>query len=84
MAAVSQTPAVGVAVKSYAPTAEGSNSVGANRTQGLGITLFLAGFTAFSGGLYSGKVLWYILAAVLIGASVWAFRKIKPLEKSEN
>jgi len=30
--------------------------------------------------MYSGKVLWYILAAVLIGASIWAFRKIKPLK----
>ena len=82
--AVTHTPAVGVAAQSYTQTAEGRSLTGANRTQGLGITLFLAGFTAFSGGLYSGKVLWYVLAAALIGASIWAFRKIKPLEKSEN
>jgi hypothetical protein len=82
--AVTQTPAVAVAAKSYAQTAEGKSLTGANRTQGLGIALFLAGFTAFSGGLYSGKVLVYLVAVVLIGASIWAFRKVKPLENSEN
>jgi hypothetical protein len=81
--AVTQTPAA-VAAPSYAHTAEGKSLTGANRTQGLGIALFLVGFTAFSGGLYSGKVLWYLLAAALIGASIWAFRKVKPLENSEN
>jgi hypothetical protein len=82
--AVTHTPAVGVAAQSYAQTIEGRNLMGANRTQGLGITLFLAGFTALSGGLYSGKVLLYLLAVALIGASIWAFRKVKPLENSEN
>ena len=82
--AVTQTPAVAVAAKSYAQTAEGKSLTGANRTQGLGIALFLAGFSALSGGLYSGKVLVYLVAVVLIGASIWAFRKVKPLENSEN
>ncbi len=84
MAAVSRTPAVGVAVQSYAPTAEGRNLMGANRTQGLGITVFLAGFTALAGGMYSGKALLYLVAVALIGVSIWAFRKVKPLEYSGN
>jgi hypothetical protein len=82
MAALSQAPAV--AAQSYAPTVEVGKSVGANRTQGLGITAFLVGFTALTGGLYSGKVLLYLVAVALIGVSIWAFRKIKPLENSGN
>jgi len=82
--AVTHTPAVGVAAQSRAQAVEGRNLMGANRTQGLGIALFLAGFTALSGGLYSGKALLYLLAVALIGASIWAFRKVRPLENSEN
>ena len=82
--AASQTQVVGVAVPSYAQTAEGRNLMGANRTQGLGITAFLVGFTALSGAIYSGKVLLYLVAVALIGVSIWAFRKVKPLENSEN
>jgi hypothetical protein len=82
--AVTHTPAVGLAAQSYAQSAEGKSLTGANRTQGLGVALFLAGFTALSGGLYSGKVLLYLVAVALIGVSIWAFRKAKPLENSEN
>jgi len=94
--AVTQTQAVGIAVQSYAEAAEGRKLMGANRTQGLGITAlanrtqglgitaFLAGFTALSGGMYSGKALLYLVAVALIGVSIWAFRKVKPLENSEN
>ena len=82
--AVTQTQAVGIAVQSYAEAAEGRKLMGANRTQGLGITAFLAGFTALSGGMYSGKALLYLVAVALIGLSIWAFRKVKPLENSEN
>ncbi len=82
--AVTHTQAVGIAVQSYAQTVEGRNLMGANRTQGLGITAFLAGFTALSGGMYSGKALLYLVAVALIGLSIWAFRKVKPLENSEN
>jgi len=28
--------------------------------------------------LYSGKALVYLLAVVLIGVSIWAFRKVRP------
>ncbi len=82
--AVTQTQAVGIAVQSYAEAAEGRKLMAANRTQGLGITAFLAGFTALSGGMYSGKALLYLVAVALIGVSIWAFRKVKPLENSEN
>ncbi len=82
--AVSHTQAVGIAVQSYSQTAEGRNLMGANRTQGLGITAFLVGFTALSGAIYSGKVLLYLVAVALIGVSIWAFRKVKPLENPEN
>ena len=82
--AVTHTPAVRVAAQSYTQTPEGRSLTGANRTQGLGIAAFLAGFTALSGGLYSGKALVYLLAVVLIGVSIWAFRKVRPLENSEN
>ena len=82
--AVTHTQAVGIAVESYAPTAQRRNLMGANRTQGLGITAFLVGFTALSGAIYSGKVLLYLVAVALIGVSIWAFRKVKSLENSGN
>jgi len=44
------------------------------------VTAFLAGFTALSGAIYSGKALLYLVAVALIGVSIWAFRKAKPLE----
>jgi hypothetical protein len=82
--AATHTQAVGIAVQSYAPTAERRNLMGANRTQGLGVTAFLAGFAALSGAIYSGKALLYLVAVALIGVSIWAFRTVKPLENSEN
>lgn len=82
--AATHTQAVGITVQSYTQTAEGRNLMGANRTQGAGITAFLAGFTALSGAVYSGKVLLYLVAVALIGVSIWAFRKVRPLESAEN
>jgi len=58
--------------------------MGANSTQAVGITAFLLGFTAFSGAMYAGSVLLYVVAAALLAASVAAFRKAKPLEHVEN
>ena len=82
--AATHTQAVGIAVQSYTQTTEGRNLMGANRTQGLGITAFLVGFTALSGALYSGKALLYLVAVASIAVSIWAFRKVKPLENPEN
>lgn len=58
--------------------------MGANPTQAVGVTAFLLGFTALSGGLYGGKVIFYVLGIFLLAASVAAFRKAKPLENVEN
>jgi hypothetical protein len=58
--------------------------MGANRTQALGITAFLIGFTALSGGFYSGSVLLYLSALAGFAISVWAFRKCKPWENKES
>ncbi|MGB7848124.1 MAG: hypothetical protein WBL63_21115 [Candidatus Acidiferrum sp.] len=82
--AVSQTQTIRVAAQSLAQAGERRNLMGANRTQGLGITVFLAGFTALSGAIYSGKVLLYLVAVVLLALSVVTFRKCKPLENSEK
>ncbi len=58
--------------------------MGANPTQAVGITAFLLGFTALSGGMYAGKISLYLLAVVLLAGSVAAFRKCKPLEHVES
>jgi hypothetical protein len=80
----SQTQTVGIAVQSYTQAGERRNLMGANRTQALGVTAFLAGFTALSGAFYSGKVLLYILAVALLAVSIGAFRKCKGWENPEN
>jgi hypothetical protein len=82
--ATTHTQAAGIAVQSQTQTAEGRNLMGANRTQGLGVTAFLLGFTALAGGVYSGKVLLYLVGVALMAGSVLAFRKVKPLENPEN
>ena len=82
--AVAHTQAVGITAESYAQTTEGRNLMGANRTQGLGTTAFLAGFTALAGAIYSGKALLYLVAVGLIAVSVWAFRKCKPWENPDS
>lgn len=81
---VSQTQVVGVAVPAYPQAREGRQLVGANRTQALGVTAFLVGFTSLSGAFYSGKIFFYLLAVALVAVSIAAFRKCKPWENSEN
>jgi hypothetical protein len=57
----------------------------ANATQAVGVTTFLLGFTALSGAIYKGgSILLFLVTAVLLGTSVAAFRKCKPLENAEN
>ena len=58
--------------------------MGANPTQAVGITAFLLGFTALSGGMYAGKISLYVVALLLLAGSVAAFRKCKPLENVES
>jgi len=82
--AVSQTQAVAIALQAQSQTSERSSSMGANRTQALGVATFLVGFAALSGGIYSGKILLYLLGIAGIAASVWFFRKCKPWENQES
>lgn len=82
--AVSHTQAVAIALQTQTQTTERSSSMGANRTQALGIAVFLAGFTALSGAIYSGKTLLYLAALAAFSVSVWAFRKCKPWENQES
>ena len=58
--------------------------MGANSTQGLGITVFLTAFTALSSAMYVGKVALYLVAIALIAVSIGILRKCKPWEVSEN
>lgn len=58
--------------------------MGANRSQAVGITAFLLGFTFLAGGMYAGKFIFYLLALVLLAASVAVLLKAKPLEYIEN
>ena len=58
--------------------------MGANSTQAVGITAFLLGFTALSGGMYAGKISLYVVAVLLLAGSVAAFRKFKPLEHVDS
>jgi hypothetical protein len=58
--------------------------MGTNPTQAVGVTAFLLGFTALSGGLYAGKIIFYVLGILFLAASVAAFLKAKPLENAEN
>jgi hypothetical protein len=58
--------------------------MGANPTQALAVTAFLLGFVALSIAVYGGKVLFYLLAVLLVAASVVIFRKCKPYEEMEK
>ena len=58
--------------------------MGANRNQAVGITAFLLGFTFLAGGMYAGKFIFYLLALVLVAASVAVLLKAKPLEHIES
>jgi len=58
--------------------------MGANRSQATGVTAFLLGFTFLAGGMYAGKFIFYLLALVLLAASVAVLLKAKPLEHIES
>ena len=58
--------------------------MGANSTQGLAVLLFLVGFTFLSGAFFTGGgILYLLLFAVSVGASVALFLKCKPWEHKE-
>ncbi len=59
--------------------------MGANSTQGVALLLFLAGFTFLSGALFTGGgILYLLLFAVSVAASIALFLKCKPWEHLEQ
>ncbi|HXM96260.1 MAG TPA: hypothetical protein VOA64_18725 [Candidatus Dormibacteraeota bacterium] len=82
--AATNTQVAGIAVQTRTQIKEERNVMGANRTQAVGIVTFLLAFTALSGAIYSGKVVWYLAALALLAISIVFFRKCKPWENQEN
>jgi hypothetical protein len=54
--------------------------MGSHPTEAAGILLFLAGFTSLAAGFARGGVLYYLVAVVLVAASLVLFRKCKQFE----
>jgi hypothetical protein len=64
---------------------EGGLVMGANSTQGVALLLFLVGFTFLSLSMFSGgSIVYLLLFAVSIGASISLFLKCKPWEHMEE
>jgi hypothetical protein len=57
--------------------------MGANSTQAVGILTLLVAFTVLAGALAGGGVILWVLGFVLLGGSIAAFLKCKPLEHQE-
>jgi hypothetical protein len=59
--------------------------MGATTTQGLAVLLFLVGFTFLSGAMFTGGgILYLLLFAVSLVASIALFLKAKPLEHKQG
>ena len=59
--------------------------MGANSTQGVAVLLFLVSFTFLSGAMFTGGgILYLLLFAVCIAASIGLFLKCKPWEHLEQ
>ena len=59
--------------------------MGANSTQGVALLLFLVGFTFLSGAMFTGgNIVFLLLFAVSIAASIALFLKCKPWEHMEE
>ena len=55
--------------------------MGSNSTQGIAVLLLCLAFTWLSLALfYEGSIVFLLLAAATMGASIALFRKVKPLE----
>jgi hypothetical protein len=56
--------------------------VGANSQQGVALLVFLVAFTFLSVAMfYGGNIVFLVLAAVTLAASIGMFLKAKPLEE---
>ncbi len=59
--------------------------MGANSTQALGVSLFLAAFVFFAAGLATGvNAILIITAAALMAAACGVFFKVRPWEHRED
>jgi len=57
--------------------------MGANSTQGVGLTTFLIGFTLIAAGVAAGGILVSLVGIVLVAVSLGVFLKAKPWETAE-
>ena len=57
--------------------------MGANSTQGVGLTTFLIGFTLIAVGVAAGGILVSLVGIVLVAVSLGVFLKAKPWETAE-
>ena len=58
--------------------------MGANPTQAIGIALFLIAFVLLAGAMAGGGILYVLGFLVLLGISIAAFLKVKPLEHQKE
>lgn len=57
--------------------------MGANSTQAIGLTAFLAAFTLIAAGIAAGGILVSLVGVVLLAVSFGVFRKARPWEQAE-
>jgi len=62
----------------------GGDTMGANPTQAIGITLFLIAFVLLAGAMAGGGILCLVGFLVLLGISVAAFMKAKQRENQKD
>jgi hypothetical protein len=58
--------------------------MGANPTQAVGIALFLIAFVLLAGAMSGGGILYVLGFLLLLGLSIAAFLKVKPLEHQKE
>ena len=58
--------------------------MGANRTQAVGVSLFLIAFVLIAGGAVGGGVLLFIAGLAVLAGSAVVFMKAKPLEEGQD
>jgi hypothetical protein len=58
--------------------------MGSNRSQALGVTIFLVSFVLIAAGIALGGVLLILAGLVSLGISVAVFLKARPLEYEER
>jgi hypothetical protein len=62
----------------------GGDTMGANPTQAIGITLFLIAFVLLAGAMAGGGILYLLGFLVMLGISIATFLKCKPWEDEKE